>query len=277
MHLLRFRLQDDHSVRTGLLHDGLVYETDGEHALGMHKPDDVRMLTPVSIPPTFRDFMAFEKHVENTRKQFGKEGVQKEWFEAPAFFYCHTGNLIGSNVPLKMPEFTKELDFELEVAVVVSQPGSDISPEEADSFILGFTILNDWTARDIQRREAKVGLGYAKSKDFATSVGPYLVTPDELESRVIENHRGKVYNLEATASVNGEEICRANLKEMHWTFAEMIAYASEGSVVSQGDLIASGTLPGGCMLERGGPYLNVGDVVELTVDRLGTLSNTVVL
>ncbi len=277
MRLLRFRLQDDPSVRTGLLYDGLVFETDGEHALGTHKPDDVRMLTPVSMPPTFRDFMAFEKHVENTRKQFGKEGVQKEWYEAPAFFYGHTGNLIGTNVPLKMPEFTKELDFELEVAIVISQTGSDILPEDADNFILGFTILNDWTARDIQRREARVGLGYSKSKDFATSIGPHLVTPDELESRVIENQRGKVYNLEATATVNGEEICRSNLKEMYWTFAEMIAFASEGSKVMQGDLIASGTLPGGCLLERGGPYLNVGDVVELSVDRLGTLSNTIVL
>lgn len=239
---------------------------------------DVTLLPPV-VPTSFRDFYAFEAHVRNARRSRGLEMIP-EWYEAPAFYFSNTASIVGPGAPVGKPPETKALDFELEIAVVIGREGGDIPVEEADSYIAGFTILNDWSARDIQRREMKVGLGPAKGKDFASSIGPYLVTPDELEDRVLpDRSRGKRYDLTMTASVNGREYSRGNAQEMHWTFAELIAHASRNTMLRPGDLIGSGTVGTGCIVEFPDgtyPWLQPGDVVRLEVERLGALENPVV-
>lgn len=234
-------------------------------------------MPPITQPPSFRDFQGFEQHVLNTRRRYGRDDVPKEWYEAPAFFFENPASVIGPDAPVTKPPYTDELDFELEVGVVIREAGSDIEVGEADDFILGFTIINDWSARDVQRREARVGLGFAKAKDFATSVGPYIVTPEELEGRIIDKSRGNRYNLEMRAFVNGEQVSQGNLKDMHWTFAEMISQASKGTRLCEGDLIGGGTVGTGCLLEHPErPFLEPGDVVILSVERLGELRNQVV-
>jgi fumarylacetoacetate (FAA) hydrolase len=229
-------------------------------------------------PLSFRDFYAFEEHVRNARRKRGLEMIP-EWYEAPAFYFSNVASILGPDDPVRKPPETNELDYELELGAVIGREGRDIPVEEADDYIAGFTILNDWSARDIQRREMKVGLGPAKGKDFATSIGPYLVTPDELEDRVLpDRSRGRRYDLVMTASVNGREYSRGNAREMNWTFAELIAHASQNTVLRPGDLIGSGTVGTGCITEFAEgtyPWLQPGDVVRLEIERLGTLTNTV--
>ena len=239
-------------------------------------------LSELWLPPveatSFRDFYAFEAHVRDARKRRGLEMVP-EWYDAPAFYFSNTASIVGHGAAIRKPAETSELDYELEIAVVIGREGGDISVEEADEYIAGFTILNDWSARDIQRNEMKVGLGPAKGKDFATSLGPYLVTPDELEDRVLPNtSRGKRYDLSMTASVNGREYSRGNARDMHWTFAELIAHASRNTVLQAGDLLGSGTVGTGCITEfpEGTyPWLVPGDVVRLEIERLGVLENRI--
>lgn len=242
-------------------------------------PDSPDWLPPVLRPPSFRDFYAFEAHVANARRKRGLEMIP-EWYESPVFYFSNTAAILGPNDPVRKPQGTEMLDYELELAVVIGKAGRDIPVEEADGYIAGFTILNDWSARDIQRREMKVGLGPAKGKDFASSLGPYLLTPDELEDRVLPDRvRGKRYDLTMTARVNGKEYSRGNAREMHWTFAELIAKASENTVVLPGDLIGSGTVGTGCIVEfpEGTyPWLQPGDVVELEIERLGILRSRIV-
>jgi fumarylacetoacetate (FAA) hydrolase len=227
--------------------------------------------------PSFRDFYAFEEHVRNARKRRGLDMVP-EWYDAPVFYFSNTAGIVGPDAPIRKPPGTNELDYELELAVVIGKEGGDIPVEEADSYIAGFTILNDWSARDIQRHEMKVGLGPAKGKDFATSIGPCLVTPDELEDRIVDRTHGCRYDLTMTAAVNGQEYSRGNAKDMRWTFAELIACASRNTVLKPGDLIGSGTVGTGCITEfpEGTyPWLQAGDVVRLEIERLGVLENTV--
>jgi len=237
-----------------------------------------RWLSPIDAV-SFRDFYAFEAHVKAARKRRGLEMVP-EWYDAPVFYFSNTASIVGHLAPIRKPVDTNELDYELEIAVVIGKDGSDISVAEADKYIAGFTILNDWSARDIQRQEMKVGLGPAKGKDFATSVGPYLVTPDELEDRVLpDRSRGKRFDLEMTATVNGREYSRGNAKTMNWTFAELIARASQNTMVKAGDLIGSGTVGTGCITEFPDgtyPWLQSGDVIRLEIEGLGALENTIV-
>ncbi len=239
------------------------------------------MRTPVPLQDirSFRDFYAFEQHVKNARKNRGLEMVP-EWYEAPVFYFSNTASFVGQEAEIRKPPETDALDYELEIAVIIGREGRDIPVKEADSYVAGFTVLNDWSARDIQRREMKVGLGPAKGKDFATSIGPYLVTPDELEDRILEDRsRGARYDLAMTARVNGLEYSRGNAREMHWTFAELIAHASRNTVVRPGDLIGSGTVGTGCIVEFPPgtyPWLQPGDTVELEIERLGVLRNRVV-
>ena len=203
-----------------------------------------------------------------------------EWYDAPVFYFSNPSSIVGPDVPIVKPPDTNELDYELEIAVVLSKDGRNISISEADSYIRGFTLLNDWSARDIQRQEMKVGLGPAKGKDFATSVGPWLTTPDQLEARCLpDRSRGKRYDLSMTARVNGIEYSRGNLRDMNWTFAELIARASLNTVVRAGDLIGSGTVGTGCITEFPDgtfPWLQPGDVVTLQADELGVLQNPII-
>lgn len=269
-------LQHRDWLRLGL--DSLALAPAGEVAEWRYPLAEVRLLAPLE-PPSFRDFYAFEAHVRNARRNRGLE-MLAEWYEAPAFYFSNAASIVGPEAAVRTPTETRALDYELEIACVIAREVADASVEEADAAIGGFTILNDWSARDVQRREMKVGLGPAKGKDFATSIGPWMVTPDELEDRVLpDRSRGRRYDLEMVARVNGKEYSRGNASSIHWTFAELVAHASRNTVLRPGDLIGSGTVGSGCILEfpEGTyPWLQPGDVVELEIERLGVLRNTVV-
>ncbi|MCH8275471.1 MAG: fumarylacetoacetate hydrolase family protein [Armatimonadetes bacterium] len=276
MKLCRFRVGDDPTPRSGILHEGRLLETDGQQPIGTHKPEDVSLLAPIPQPPSYRAFDAFEDHAARVRRRLGREGVPEEWHDAPVFSFGSTASIIGPEAPVTKPPYTDELDFELEVGIIIGRTGSDIPPAEADDFILGFTILNDWTARDLERQEGPLGHGAVKAKDFATSLGPCLVTPDSLEDRIVDQARGNRYDLKMEALLNGETVCEGNLRDMRWTFAEMIAHASRGVQLKEGDLIGSGAVGGGCLLEQDSGFLQPGDEVTLKVERLGELTNRIV-
>lgn len=240
--------------------------------------DEVRLLPPIPSPPSFRDFYAFEQHARAGRRSRGQE-LPAEWFRLPVFYFSNPHVLIGNDAEVKIPAGCKKLDFELEVAVVINRRGEDLRPSAAGSYIAGYTILNDWSARDLQREEMIVGLGPAKGKDFATSVGPWLVTPDE----IVDRRKGTAFDLSMKAFVNGVEYSSGNLADIYWSFEEMIAYASRSSCIMPGDLIGSGTCATGCIVELSQtygaekfPWLKAGDRVSLRVERLGELNNTIV-
>ena len=239
---------------------------------------EVRLRAPIPRPPAVRDFYAFEEHVRTARKSRGLE-MDPDWYELPVFYFTNPAATVGPHDEVATPPGTAQLDFELEVAAVVGPGGANLSPSEAESHVAGFTVMNDWSARDLQRREMKLSLGPAKGKDFATSLGPFLVTPDELEDR----RKGAAYDLAMTASVNGAEYSRASWADIYWSFAEMLSYASRGTALVTGDVAGSGTCGTGCILElslvhgeSAYPWLKEGDVVELTVERLGTQASRVV-
>jgi 2-keto-4-pentenoate hydratase/2-oxohepta-3-ene-1,7-dioic acid hydratase in catechol pathway len=242
---------------------------------------DVRLLPPLQAP-TVRDFVAFEEHVEGVRKAIdGVAGVVPEWYQAPTFYFTNPYALIGAHDDVAVPPGSQRFDFELEVAVVVGRDGASLTPEQAREHVFGYTVLNDWSARDLQGREMKVNLGPAKGKDSATTLGPWLVTADELEP--YRDDEGFLA-LDMRVSVNGTEIGQDLLSNMGWPFEELIAYASRGTEVRAGDVLGSGTCGnGGCLAELWGtrgdaapPPLQPGDVVEMTVEGLGTIRNQVV-
>jgi len=216
---------------------------------------DVDLRPPVLHPPSVRDFMAFEKHVANARAQRGGE-VPSEWYEIPVFYFSNPAAIYGPEEDVPYPDGTQELDYELEVAAVIGAEGR----------IGGFTVMNDWSARDVQRREMRVGLGPAKGKDFATSFGPVVVTPDEFDGT----------SGEMVARVNGEERSRGNLRDMFWSWDDLVRQSARNTTLLPGDLLGSGTVGNGCVLERGdGRWLQRGDVVELEVEGIGVLRNRI--
>ncbi|MFN3821378.1 MAG: fumarylacetoacetate hydrolase family protein [bacterium] len=234
---------------------------------------EIIWLPPLRRARTFRDFYAFEEHVRNVRRLRGLE-VDPNWYRFPVFYYSHPGNFVGSGAPVPFPSSSQKWDYELEVAAVLGEGGKDVDEERAEKMIAGFTILNDWSARDIQRVEMTAGLGPAKSKEFATSLGPWLVTPDEIE----DARSGKGYNLSMVARVNGEVTSQGNWSAVQFSFGEMIAYASQGCPLYPGEVFGSGTVGRGCLLERGWDHnlwLKTGDRVELEIERLGVLANQV--
>jgi fumarylacetoacetate (FAA) hydrolase len=229
-----------------------------------HAPAEVRLLAPVPEPPSVRDFFAFEGHVATGWRLRGGE-VPAAWYEAPVFYFSNPASIHGPDEPVRRPAATHLLDFELEVAAVIGGDGA----------IAGFTLFNDWSARDVQRQEMTVGLGPAKGKDFAISLGPWLVTPDELPLR-----DGRLA-VEATATVNGEEITRTSASEMHWTWDDLVAHAARDTRLRPGDVLGSGTLNRGCLLELGPlpgteRFLEPGDVVEIAAEGLGALRTEIV-
>jgi 2-keto-4-pentenoate hydratase/2-oxohepta-3-ene-1,7-dioic acid hydratase in catechol pathway len=240
----------------------------------------VRLLPPLR-PASVRDFVTFEEHVEGVRRSVeGTGGVPEQWYTAPTFYFTNPHAIYASGDDIPMPPGSAVLDFELEVAAVIGGEGRDLTPDRARDHIIGYTVFNDWSARDLQSAEMKVGLGPCKGKDTATTLGPYLVTADELE-----RHRDEdgFLRLALTAEVNGEVVGRDLLSNMSWTFEEMVAYASRGTRVVPGDVLGSGTCGnGGCLAELWGvrgeqtpPPLKPGDTVTLTVEGIGTVSNTV--
>lgn len=234
-----------------------------------------RLHAPIMRPNSIRDFYAFEQHVKTANTLRGRD-VPREWYEVPVFYFSNHLAIYGPGDVIPYPQKSQALDYELEVACVIGKEGRNIQPNQAEDYIFGYMIFNDWSARDIQRQEMAVGLGPAKGKDFASSFGPHLVTPDELTDR--RTDRPGVYDLEMVARVNGEVRSRGNWKDLHWSFGDMIARASEDATLYPGDIIGSGTVGSGCLLELTGgqgPWLQPGDEVELEIEQLGVLKNTV--
>lgn len=224
--------------------------------------NEATLLAPVPRPPSVRDFYAFEGHVRAGWRRRGGE-IPAAWYQAPAFYFSNPASIHGPGETVQRPAATRMLDFELELAAIVG----------ADGAIAGFTLMNDWSARDVQREEMTVGLGPTKGKDFATSMGPWLVTPDELP--MADGRLG----IEATVAVNGQEVARSDAAEQHWSWIELVAHAGRDTRLVPGDVIGSGTLTGGCLLEllpfTGGAYLSPGDEVVLEAEGLGSLRSRV--
>ncbi|MBM4116440.1 fumarylacetoacetate hydrolase family protein [bacterium] len=235
-----------------------------------------RWLPPLLPAASFRDFYAFETHVRQARARRGLE-VPAAWYRFPVFYFSNPHALFGHEAEIPLPPDAAEewLDFELEIGAVLGAGGRDLTPAAAEALIAGYCVLNDWSARRVQRDEMSVGLGPAKGKDFATSLGPFLVTPDELADR----RQGKGYALTMVARRGGRELCRASWDSIHYSFGEMISRASQGVDLLPGELFGSGTVGGGCILELGeeaaGGWLAPGDRVELEIERLGTLTGTI--
>ncbi|MDQ1204815.1 fumarylacetoacetate hydrolase family protein [Microbacterium sp. SORGH_AS_0862] len=230
-------------------------------------------------PRAIRDFVTFEAHIAGMKKAEEGRAVPPQWYEAPAFVFMNPWSVVPTGAEIPMPSQTEQLDFELEVAMVVKHTVRDVSLEEAPQHIAGFCIMNDWSARDVQRGEMAVGLGPSKGKDFATTIGPWLTTPDELE----RYREGDRYALEMSVAVNGETVGTDNLRNMSWSFEELLVHASRDAWVGAGDILATGTASQGALAERwaraGGdlviPPLQVGDVVTMTVEGLGTIENRI--
>jgi fumarylacetoacetate (FAA) hydrolase len=236
--------------------------------------DEVKFLSPL-IPKTLRDGYAFEQHVKTANKNRGRE-VPEEWYQFPVFYFTNPNAVFGHDDEIPYPPYTKAMDYELEIAAVIGKAGINIKPEDAEQYIFGYTIFNDWSARDVQRKEMAVGLGPAKGKDFASTLGPVIVTREALADRAVG--RPGVFDLSMAARVNGVEMSRGNFKDMHWSFGEIIARASDSVQLYPGDVIGSGTVGTGCLLELTkfqGPWLKPGDVVELEIERIGILRNAI--
>ena len=237
--------------------------------------NDATLHAPILRPTTLRDAYAFETHVKQANANRARE-VPAEWYKFPVFYFTNPGNVFGPDDEIPYPAYTDELDYELEIAVVIGKPGRDIRAEDAHKHIFGYTIFNDWSARDIQREEMKVGLGPGKGKDFASSLGPCIVTPDELAGNATGRHG--VYDLQMRARVNGKERSRGNFKDIFWSFGDILARASQAVTLMPGDVIGSGTVGTGCLLEitkAKGPWLRPGDEVELEIQGIGVLKNTI--
>jgi 2-keto-4-pentenoate hydratase/2-oxohepta-3-ene-1,7-dioic acid hydratase in catechol pathway len=223
---------------------------------------DARLLVPI-LPGSLRDFLAFEDHVKAGAARRG-EPVADAWYEMPIYYKGNHRSMVGPDQDVPWPPFTEELDYELEVACVLGERDRDVDARRAAQLIFGYTLMNDWSARDIQRKEMAVRLGPAKGKDFATSLGPCIVTADELDPSA----------LRLTARVDGQVWSEGSLGDARWTFPEMIAHVSRGEDVWPGDLYGSGTFGGGCGLDLG-RFLWPGAVVELEADGIGVLRNRV--
>jgi len=248
----------------------------------------LKLLAPVPKPTSCRDAYAFRQHVETARRNRGVPMIP-EFDQFPVFYLTNHNAIVGpGEVKLEEDHFIK-LDFELESAIVIGKKGKNISVKEADSYIAGYMIMNDISARALQMEEMKLNLGPAKGKDFATSIGPWLVTTDELEEYKIETEFGNKYDLRMTAKHNGKLVSDGNMKDMNWTFAEIIERASYGVEMIPGDVIGSGTVGTGCYLELNGTsalkakekgeeftptWLSEGDTMELEIAGLGVLTNT---
>jgi fumarylacetoacetate (FAA) hydrolase len=274
---------DDHLAR-GLrvevladLVDGFVPRGPAGRDDAVLGPGEVVLGPPILRPPSLRDFYAFEGHVATMWSRRGSE-VPEPWYRLPIFYFSNVSEIRGPDEPVWAPRGSSELDYELEVAALVDTPARDLSEEHAEEAIGGYTIFNDWSARDLQRDETTVRLGPAKGKDFASSIGPWLVTPDELAGTRIAGATAP--ELAMTAAVNDAETSRGSWSAAQFSFGQMLARASADVRLRPGDLLGSGTVGGGCLLEVReetlGRYLLPGDVVALRIERLGELRTPIV-
>jgi 2-keto-4-pentenoate hydratase/2-oxohepta-3-ene-1,7-dioic acid hydratase in catechol pathway len=239
-----------------------------------YSTDEIELRAPLPNPCTFRDFVAFETHVKNASATHGNT-VAPEWYEIPIFYFSNPNSMRGPGEEVARPKKCVKLDYELELACIIGKEGKNIKASEAEEYIFGYTILNDWSARDLQAKEMKVLLGPAKGKDFATSIGPWIVTKEELDKYKV----GDKFDLEMTAKINGETWSHGNFKDIYYSFGQMIERASEDVTLYPGDIIGSGTVGFGCILELGTKeyrWLEPGDEIELEITGLGILKNKIV-
>jgi 2-keto-4-pentenoate hydratase/2-oxohepta-3-ene-1,7-dioic acid hydratase in catechol pathway len=246
-----------------------------EDPLDVLAESEAVLRAPIPVPPSIRDFMAFEEHVVTSMQAIGQE-LDPDWYEIPVFYFTNPAAVLGPHDDVRVSPGSSRFDYELEVGAVIGDGGADLDPAEALAHIAGYTILCDWSARDLQMREMRLGLGPAKGKDSATSLGPWLVTPDELPP-------GAAPDLAMSAAVNGKPYSAGRLADLYWDFGQLLSYASRGTRLVRGDVIGSGTVGTGCILElsrvHGGdayPWLGPGDVVRLEVERLGAIESRIV-
>jgi fumarylacetoacetate (FAA) hydrolase len=259
-----------------------------DKSLSIAPVKDFTLLAPVPRPTSCRDGYAFRQHVESARRNRGVEMI-KEFDQYPIFYFTNHNAVQGPGDVYCMPDHFQQLDFELEIAIVIGKEGRNIKAKDADAYIAGFTIMNDLSARKLQMEEMLLNLGPAKGKDFSTVIGPWLVTPDELSTYLVpakQGHVGNNYNLSMKCWVNDILVSEGNVKDMDWTFAEIIERCSYGVTIFPGDVIGSGTVGTGCFLELNGTgklhnpnyepqWLQANDIVKMTIDGLGTLENTI--
>ena len=252
-----------------------------------HDIEDITVLPVIPKPNSFRDAYAFKQHVATSRKNRGAEMIP-EFDEFPVFYFSNHNAMFADrqNIELMTDHFQK-LDYELEFAIVIGKGGKNILSKDADNHIAGFCILNDISARRLQKEEMRLNLGPAKGKDFANVIGPYLVTPNELESKSIDTAFGKKYDLQMSCYLNGELLSTGNAKDMNWTFAEIIERASYGAELFPGDIIGSGTVGTGCLLELNGTakrndpdyierWIQENDEIEMQIEGLGKITNKII-
>lgn len=270
----------------------IIKDNDLENTPPQYKTADVQLLAPLPNPRSVRDYIGFEQHMLNASKSFGHK-VGEAWYEMPIFYFTNHQAVYGPDDEIKRPEKEIRMDLELEIAVIIGKKGHDIKAENADDYIFGYTVFNDWTARFIQKREMEVPLGPHKGKDFANAFGPCIVTKDEFEqyrcsiSREIHPEHltmplstGDRFDLKMTSKINGQTICEGNYKTVHWTFPQMIERASENNVAMMpGDILGSGTVGWGSLVENNFTVhraIEPGDIVELEIEGIGILKNIVV-
>ena len=266
----------------------LIIKKTKSNNLTTHKLEEVKLLAPIPRPNSLRDAYAFRQHVETSRRNRGLEMI-KEFDDFPVFYFSNHNAIFGPNDDIEcMPSHFEKLDYELEIAILIGKEGRNIKAKNAKEYIAGFMIMNDMSSRGLQMKEMKLNLGPAKGKDFASVLGPYLVTPDELSGNVVnEDDSGCNYNLEMTCSVNGKLLSKGNLKDMAWSFEKIIERVSYGASVYPGDIIGSGTVGTGCLLEINGTnklkhadfaemWLQENDVVEMEIEKLGKITNKII-
>ena len=286
-------IYDLHSIDSNIAETMLEFLQGGEAQLNLANKainsgstsvpvDSVKLLSPLTNPPSVRDAYAFRQHVATARKNRGLEMIP-EFDEIPIFYFTNHNAVFGpGNFPV-LKRHTEKLDFELECAAIIGKGGRNILSSEADDYITGFMIMNDFSARVLQMQEMKLNLGPAKGKDFGSSFGPWLVTKDELEPYRETSPEGDRYDLSMKAFVNELQVSEDTLSNMTWTFAQIIERVSYGVDILPGDIIGSGTCGTGCFLELNGSkitdnqWLNPGDTISLEIEGLGILTNKIIL
>ena len=266
----------------------LIIKKTKSNNLTIHKLEEVKLIAPIPRPNSLRDAYAFRQHVETSRRNRGLEMI-KEFDNFPVFYFSNHNAIFGPTDNIEcMPSHFEKLDYELEIAILIGKEGVNIKAKNAKEYIAGFMIMNDMSSRGLQMKEMKLNLGPAKGKDFASVLGPYLVTPDELSGNIIkQDDNGCNYDLEMTCSVNGKLLSKGNLKDMAWSFEKIIERVSYGATIYPGDIIGSGTVGTGCLLEINGTnklkssdftetWLKENDVVEMQIEKLGKITNKII-
>ena len=266
----------------------LIINKTKSNNLTIHKLEEVKLLAPIPRPNSLRDAYAFRQHVETSRRNRGLEMI-KEFDDFPVFYFSNHNAIFGPSDDIEcMPSHFEKLDYELEIAILIGKEGINVKAENAQEYIAGFMIMNDMSSRELQMKEMKLNLGPAKGKDFVSVLGTYLVTPDELSGNIInEDDNGCNYDLQMTCSLNGKLLSKGNLKDMAWSFEKIIERVSYGATIYPGDIIGSGTVGTGCLLEINGTnklkssdfnevWLKENDVVEMEIEKLGKITNKII-